>query len=224
MFVGGLSHDVSEASFKHFFEQFGELTDTVIMYDFVTRRPRGFGFVTFSERASVDKLLANKFYVLQGCRVEVKEAVPKEKMRKGPDGPSTGARQEVQSTKARDKAVGMPISPYGYEPYPVDASQWGTNYRMVYSPSPVKGSAMYGSKPSVPTGIPVQNGFVPPLVPHTAPPYGPAPDAKIPPVMPVPMPAAYVPVQNPVPMPVGMFSGVPVRTTSPTVCILRGRG
>ena len=66
VFVGGLSHDVSEASFKKFFEQFGELTDTVIMYDFATRRPRGFGFVTFSERASVDKLLANKC-VRQGC-------------------------------------------------------------------------------------------------------------------------------------------------------------
>lgn len=209
VFVGGLSHDVTEAAFKHFFEQFGVLTDTVIMHDFVTRRPRGFGFVTFRERASVDKLLANKFYELNGCRVEVKEAVPRERMRKAA-APASGVRKEAESN-TYDKPTDMTeYGSYVYEPYSVDASQWSSNYRMVYPPGPVKGGAMYGSKPSVPTGIPVQNGFAPPLVPVSAP-YG--PDAKLSPVMPLRMPAAYVPVQNassvPMPMPVGIYSGMP---------------
>ena len=39
---------VSELSFLRFFEQFGEVIDSVVMIDRTTKRSRGFGFVTFA--------------------------------------------------------------------------------------------------------------------------------------------------------------------------------
>ena len=47
--MGGLSHDIAEANFHSFFEGFGPVVDSVIMYDFVSRKPRGFGFVTYRD-------------------------------------------------------------------------------------------------------------------------------------------------------------------------------
>ena len=44
---------VSEKEFLHFFEQFGPIIDSVIMLDRVTKRSRGFGFVTFAHEVSL---------------------------------------------------------------------------------------------------------------------------------------------------------------------------
>ncbi len=85
VFVGGLSHQLTEQAFRDFFEQFGPLADSVIMYDYVTSRPRGFGFVTFANPESASRLLRSKFYELNGRRIEVKFAVSREKIRKARD-------------------------------------------------------------------------------------------------------------------------------------------
>lgn len=38
---------VTDPEFRHFFSQFGELHEAVVMFDKVTGRSRGFGFVTY---------------------------------------------------------------------------------------------------------------------------------------------------------------------------------
>ena len=38
---------VTDPEFRYFFSQFGELHESVVMFDRVTRRSRGFGFVTY---------------------------------------------------------------------------------------------------------------------------------------------------------------------------------
>ncbi|PKA53611.1 Heterogeneous nuclear ribonucleoprotein 1 [Apostasia shenzhenica] len=78
IFVGGLASSVTDADFKMYFEQFGNITDVVVMYDHNTQRPRGFGFITFDSEDAVDKVLLNTFHELNGKMVEVKRAVPKE--------------------------------------------------------------------------------------------------------------------------------------------------
>ena len=45
IFVGGLASTVTESDFKLYFDQFGIVTDVVVMYDHNTQRPRGFGFI-----------------------------------------------------------------------------------------------------------------------------------------------------------------------------------
>ncbi|KAI3740894.1 hypothetical protein L2E82_31369 [Cichorium intybus] len=78
IFVGGLASSVTESDFKNYFDQFGIITDVVVMYDHNTQRPRGFGFITYDSEESVDKALMKTFHELNGKMVEVKRAVPKE--------------------------------------------------------------------------------------------------------------------------------------------------
>ncbi|KAJ4790650.1 RNA-binding (RRM/RBD/RNP motifs) family protein [Rhynchospora pubera] len=78
IFVGGLASTVTEIDFRKYFEQFGNITDVVVMYDHNTNRPRGFGFITYDSEEAVDKALYKTFHELNGKTVEVKRAVPKE--------------------------------------------------------------------------------------------------------------------------------------------------
>ncbi|XP_039020582.1 heterogeneous nuclear ribonucleoprotein 1-like isoform X2 [Hibiscus syriacus] len=78
IFVGGLASTVTESDFKKYFDQFGNVTDVVVMYDHNTQRPRGFGFITYDSEEAVDKVLLTNFHELNGKMVEVKRAVPKE--------------------------------------------------------------------------------------------------------------------------------------------------
>ncbi|KAL1534089.1 heterogeneous nuclear ribonucleoprotein 1-like isoform X2 [Salvia divinorum] len=78
IFVGGLASTVTENDFKTYFDQFGTITDVVVMYDHNTQRPRGFGFITYDSEEAVDRVLHKTFHELNGKMVEVKRAVPKE--------------------------------------------------------------------------------------------------------------------------------------------------
>ncbi|PPR95844.1 hypothetical protein GOBAR_AA24848 [Gossypium barbadense] len=78
IFVGGLASTVTESDFKRYFDQFGTITDVVVMYDHNTQRPRGFGFITYDSEEAVDKVLQRTFHELNEKMVEVKRAVPKE--------------------------------------------------------------------------------------------------------------------------------------------------
>jgi RNA-binding protein Musashi len=87
IFVGGLPSSITDSDFKLYFEQFGPISDVVVMYDQTTQRPRGFGFITFDSDDSVDRVLAkSSFHHLNGKLVEVKRAVPKD-LSPGPNVP-----------------------------------------------------------------------------------------------------------------------------------------
>ncbi|CAN6471901.1 unnamed protein product [Victoria cruziana] len=89
IFVGGLASTVTETDFKKYFDQFGTITDVVVMYDHNTQRPRGFGFITYDSEDAVDRVLLKTFHELNGKMVEVKRAVPKE-LSPGPSRSSLG--------------------------------------------------------------------------------------------------------------------------------------
>lgn len=55
--MGGLPADITEDEFRVFFEQFGEVVDSVVMFDRETHRSRGFGFVTFQSPEVANSLL-----------------------------------------------------------------------------------------------------------------------------------------------------------------------
>eukprot|EP01018_Ginkgo_biloba_P013156 Gb_16979 [translate_table: standard] len=78
IFVGGLAPTVTENDFRNYFEQFGTITDVVVMYDHSTQRPRGFGFITYDSEDAVDIVLQKSFHELHGKMVEVKRSIPKE--------------------------------------------------------------------------------------------------------------------------------------------------
>lgn len=77
IFVGGLPSSLTENEFCEYFRSYGFLTDVVIMRDQNTHRPRGFGFISFDNEDSVDRVLSKTFHELNGKPVEVKRAQPK---------------------------------------------------------------------------------------------------------------------------------------------------
>ncbi|XP_045785276.1 RNA-binding protein Musashi homolog Rbp6 isoform X3 [Maniola jurtina] len=77
MFVGGLSWQTSPESLRDYFNKFGEITEVMVMKDPTTRRSRGFGFITFSDPASVDKVLAQATHELDGKKIDPKVAFPR---------------------------------------------------------------------------------------------------------------------------------------------------
>uniref|UniRef100_W5MQ16 Musashi RNA binding protein 1a n=1 Tax=Lepisosteus oculatus TaxID=7918 RepID=W5MQ16_LEPOC len=58
MFIGGLSWQTTQEGLKEYFSKFGDLKECMVMRDPVTKRSRGFGFVTYVDQAGVDKVLA----------------------------------------------------------------------------------------------------------------------------------------------------------------------
>lgn len=79
LFVGGIAWETTEESFRKHFSQFGEITDSVIMMDKNSGRPRGFGFVTYADSEIANKVLEED-HIVDGRAVEVKKTVPKEDM------------------------------------------------------------------------------------------------------------------------------------------------
>uniref|UniRef100_J3MIA6 RRM domain-containing protein n=1 Tax=Oryza brachyantha TaxID=4533 RepID=J3MIA6_ORYBR len=78
VFIGGLRDNITEEEFRTYFETFGNVTDVVVIYDSMTNRSRGFGFVTFGSEEAVRKVMEQSFHDLKGTRVEAKIAIPKD--------------------------------------------------------------------------------------------------------------------------------------------------
>lgn len=76
LYVSGLGPKVDSASLKSAFQEFGEVREATVVYDKVTRRSRGFGFVTVigqsAASAAVDVLNGDNSRL--GRRLTVREA------------------------------------------------------------------------------------------------------------------------------------------------------
>ncbi|KAE8625207.1 hypothetical protein XENTR_v10006192 [Xenopus tropicalis] len=77
MFIGGLSWQTSPDSLRDYFNKFGEIRECMVMRDPTTKRSRGFGFVTFADPASVDKVLAQPHHELDSKTIDPKVAFPR---------------------------------------------------------------------------------------------------------------------------------------------------
>jgi hypothetical protein len=139
------------------------------MHNFVTRQPRGFGFVAYSKRSSVDKLLEQQYYVLNGRRIEVKLAVPRERLAQQeaeeytmPSKPRAGATAssiEDRPAEYNDGYAGM-AGTDGHYMYSMEQEP-GNVVIPVYSYSAEQVMSPIGPN-AYPTGIPVQLGIMPP--------------------------------------------------------------
>ncbi|KAL6464738.1 hypothetical protein MHYP_G00270550 [Metynnis hypsauchen] len=78
LFIGGLSFETTDESLRAHFEQWGTLTDCVVMRDSNTKRSRGFGFVTYSSVSEVDAAMNARPHKVDGRAVEPKRAVSRE--------------------------------------------------------------------------------------------------------------------------------------------------
>ncbi|KAL4596570.1 hypothetical protein ACB092_12G172300 [Castanea dentata] len=60
LFIGGIAWDSSEDTLTEHFTQYGQVTQAVIMREKPTGRPRGFGFVVFSDPSVLDRVLQDR--------------------------------------------------------------------------------------------------------------------------------------------------------------------
>jgi len=58
LFVGNLSFNTTENALQDAFAAYGTVTETNLMMDRMTNRPRGFGFVTMSTAEEAQKAIA----------------------------------------------------------------------------------------------------------------------------------------------------------------------
>ena len=73
IFVGGLAWQTTEDNLKFHFERYGPIESVTIMTDRATGNPRGFGFVSFVDAATVD-LVCQEKHLLNDKYIDVKKA------------------------------------------------------------------------------------------------------------------------------------------------------
>jgi cold-inducible RNA-binding protein len=87
LFVGNLSFDTTENDLQDAFAEFGQVTETNLMMDRMTNRPRGFAFVTMSSPAEAQRAIeALNGKEMGGRALTVNIARPPEKRPSGGGG------------------------------------------------------------------------------------------------------------------------------------------
>ncbi|KAI0528797.1 hypothetical protein KFK09_001340 [Dendrobium nobile] len=77
LFIGGISWETTEDKLKDYFSQYGDVAQTAVMRDKATGKPRGFGFVAFSDPSILDRVLQDT-HNIDGRTVEAKKAMSRE--------------------------------------------------------------------------------------------------------------------------------------------------
>eukprot|EP00051_Salpingoeca_urceolata_P006727 m.88992 g.88992 ORF g.88992 m.88992 type:complete len:464 (-) comp14960_c2_seq1:1907-3298(-) len=147
IFVGGLPPEATEDQLKAFFEEKGPVEEVILMYDRDTRRPRGFGFVTFDHEDVVDKLCEIQFLTFLDKQVEVKRAEPKaviDAQRNARERRRGGHNERSHYGGHSSPYYAAPFPPpgYGYAAPAAAAAPYGYGYG-VYGYPPVSPSAGY---------------------------------------------------------------------------------
>ena len=93
LFVGNLSFNTTENDLQDAFAAFGSVTETNLMMDRMTNRPRGFAFVTMSSAEEAQKAIEGKNGKdMDGRALTVNVARPREERPAG--GGGGGGRRE----------------------------------------------------------------------------------------------------------------------------------
>ncbi|TGZ38089.1 hypothetical protein CRM22_011308 [Opisthorchis felineus] len=129
IFIGGLRRSVKDSDLFSYFSEFGQIVEAVVMVDKETNQSRGFGFVTFVDTDSVDRVANETLHSICGFPVDVKKAVAKDDLnvRKKPFaarfGSDAGPRSATSNYPHWTANQGMTYgnAPPSYMPPPVAA-------------------------------------------------------------------------------------------------------
>jgi len=86
VFAGGLPRETTEEDVRAHFEQFGNITGVNLAIDKVTKKFRGFAFITYECEDMADNASAENKQMICGKRVDVKKAQPEGKVQNGRGG------------------------------------------------------------------------------------------------------------------------------------------
>ncbi|XP_078617841.1 uncharacterized protein LOC144885639 isoform X14 [Branchiostoma floridae x Branchiostoma japonicum] len=160
IFVGGIPPNCGEEDLKEFFGTFGKVTEVVMMYDQQKQRPRGFGFLTFEDEASVEKAVDVHWHNIKGKRVEAKKAEPRDGKSGGGGwgrgGFGGGGWGGQQSNWGGQQGGGMENGGYGGPGRGGGYNQFGGGYGGPPQPGGYGGGGGYGGPPA---GGPPPGGY-----------------------------------------------------------------
>jgi RNA recognition motif-containing protein len=74
LFVGQLSSDLTKEDLQKYFSKFGSIEDVTIKYDVPGGRARGFAFILFDEKESIQKVLNVQLHTINQCQIDPKPA------------------------------------------------------------------------------------------------------------------------------------------------------
>jgi RNA recognition motif-containing protein len=74
LFVGQLSSDITKEDLEKYFAKFGSIEDVTIKYDVPGGRARGFAFILFDEKESIQKVLNVQLHTINQCQIDPKPA------------------------------------------------------------------------------------------------------------------------------------------------------
>ena len=78
MLVGGLLPTFTTKDLLNYFSQFGKIEKGIIMTDKLTGKSKGFGFIIFNEKETIDKIMQKgNCHILNGKLIECKRSKPK---------------------------------------------------------------------------------------------------------------------------------------------------
>ncbi|KAG9141567.1 hypothetical protein Leryth_022240 [Lithospermum erythrorhizon] len=77
LFIGGISWETDEQKLNDYFSSYGHVSQTVVMRDKITGKPRGFGFVVFQDPNVLDTVLQDN-HVIDARTVEAKKALSRD--------------------------------------------------------------------------------------------------------------------------------------------------
>ncbi|XP_045082015.1 heterogeneous nuclear ribonucleoprotein A0-like [Coregonus clupeaformis] len=78
LFIGGLNVHTTDDGLRKHFEQYGQLTDCVVVQNQQLQRSRCFGFVTYATADEAEAAMSARPHALDGNNVELKRAVARE--------------------------------------------------------------------------------------------------------------------------------------------------
>ncbi len=88
IFVGNLSHDVTDDDLRQAFEPFGKISSAEVVKDRFSSESKGFGFVEMPAAAEAQAAIAGvNGSMIKGRSVNVSEARPRPPRRDGGGGP-----------------------------------------------------------------------------------------------------------------------------------------
>ena len=82
LFVNNLSYDSNEESIKKVFSNYGKILDVRIIYNKQTNKPKGYCYIEFQDKNSIENIMNNKEdIIVDGRKVILQKSISNEKLR-----------------------------------------------------------------------------------------------------------------------------------------------
>ena len=73
LFLGGVQSNITEDELRTLFSAFGSIKKIYLIYDKVTNKSKGFGFLEYEKSEVAEKVADMHYIMVKNCRIEIKK-------------------------------------------------------------------------------------------------------------------------------------------------------